>query len=49
MSVAREVRLPKDAQMFVDMLDGAKWFGSTAMLGATSKSDDAKTVMLNWL
>lgn len=49
LSVAREVRLPEDAAMFVSMLGGTRFFHANDMLGTTTKSKDVQELVAAWL
>lgn len=49
LSVAREVRLPEDATMFVSMLGSTRFFPGNDMLGTTTKSKDVQELVEAWL
>lgn len=49
LSVAREVRLPEDASMFVSMLGSTRFFHANDMLGTTTKSKDVQELVAAWL
>lgn len=49
LSVAREVRLPEDAAMFVAMLGSTRFFHANDMLGTTTKSKDVQELVGAWL
>lgn len=49
LSVAHEVRLPQDATLFAELLDGASFFGASRMVGARSNAKEAREVVLSWL
>lgn len=49
LSVAREVRLPEDAAMFVAMLGSTRFFHANDMLGTTTKSKDVQDLVTSWL
>lgn len=49
LSVAREVRLPEDAAMFVSMLGSTRFFHANDMLGTTTKSKDVQELVSGWL
>lgn len=49
LSVAREVRLPEDASMFVSMLGSTRFFQANHMLGLSNKSKDVQELVSTWL
>lgn len=49
LSVAREVRLPEDAAMFVAMLGSTRFFQANDMLGTTTKAKDVQELVAAWL
>lgn len=49
LSVAREVRLPEDAAMFVSLLSTTRFFHANDMLGMTTKSKDVQDLVTTWL
>lgn len=49
LSVAREVRLPEEAAMFVSMLGSTRFFHANDMLGTTTKSKDVQELVATWL
>lgn len=49
LSVAHEVRMPKDAGLFTELLAEAKFFGSRRMVAATTNAKEAQGVVLEWL
>lgn len=49
LSVAREVRLPNDASMFISMLGATRFFHANDLLGLTTRSKDVQELLTGWL
>lgn len=49
LSVARQVRLPKDENLFCDLLKSASFFSANRLIGANNQASNARDVMEAWL